>query len=131
VRLADVDLRAAAIPQDIDRRDGRHGETAMDFLSILGYLAGIGALICHILIIVKMFQAGQTGLGIACIILFFCCGIGFLISLIYGWMRAKEWNISPLMTVYTALLVADLAIGGVRYNDIKEQIQKQLQKQGG
>jgi hypothetical protein len=97
-------------------------------LAILSWLVGIGVVVCHILVIVKMFQAGQTGLGVVCIILFFCCGIGLLITLIYGWMKATDWNIKQLMIVYTILFVVDLAISGAQFNEIKAQVQQQLEK---
>ena len=45
-------------------------------LLVQGLLAilGIGSLVCFILVLIKMFQQGQTGLGIACIVLAFCTG---------------------------------------------------------
>jgi hypothetical protein len=100
----------------------------MNILSILGYLVAIGLVVCHILVIVKMFQAGQTGLGVLCIILFFCCGIGILFTLIYGWIKAKDWHINQLMTVYTIVFVAYLALGAAQFNEIKAQVQQQLEK---
>jgi hypothetical protein len=69
--------------------------------TILGTVGGLTCLVCHILVIIKMFQRGQTGLGIACILLTLCFGIGGLITLIYGWVKASEWNIKNLMVVYT------------------------------
>ena len=98
-------------------------------MEILGYLVGIGVLVCHILICVKMIQAGQTGLGVACLIVWLCCGIGFFITLIYGWVKAKPWNITTLMIVYTAVLVGYFAIGGARYNENRAQIEKLFQKE--
>ena len=68
---------------------------------ILGMVGGLICLVCHILVIVKMFQHGQTGLGIACIVLTLCCGIGVLFTLIYGWMKVTPWNIKNLMIVYS------------------------------
>jgi hypothetical protein len=67
-------------------------------------IAGLVLLVCYILIVVKMFQHNQTILGIVCIVLF-CCGLGQLLVLIYGWMKVKEWNMMTLMLVYTGALV--------------------------
>jgi hypothetical protein len=97
-------------------------------MEILGYLVGIGVLVCHILICVKMIQSGQTGLGIVCLIVWLCCGIGFFITLIYGWVKAKPWNITTLMIVYTVLFIGNFAISGARYGEIKAQIEKQMGK---
>src|SRR5690242_10501235 len=73
---------------------GRHsrGALAMDVLGQVLYgIGGLGALVCFILVVVQMFQRGQTGLGVACIVLLFCCGIGNLVAFVYGWMRHREW----------------------------------------
>jgi hypothetical protein len=129
VRLGGVEMASAATAQDIDRQGTGRGETSV--LEILSYLIGVGVLVCHILICVKIIQAGQTALGVVLLILFCCFGIGFLITLIYGWMKAKDWKINPLMTIYTILFVAYLGLVGARFNEIKEQIQKAYQKQGG
>ena len=97
-------------------------------MEILGYLIGIGVLVCHILVCVKMIQSGQTALGIVCLVLFCVCGIGIFVTLIYGWVKAKPLNITTLMIVYTVLFVANLGISGARYTDIRAQIEKQMGK---
>jgi hypothetical protein len=71
-------------------------------------LASLVGLICFILVIIQMFQRGATGVAILCIVLFLCCGLGWLIAFIYGWMRAREWNINGIMTVWTVALVIDI-----------------------
>jgi hypothetical protein len=79
---------------------------------ILSSVAGLGALVCFILVIVKMFQQGATGLAIACIVLAFCCGIGFLIAFIYGWMKSGEWNLRNVMLIWTVCIVLSV-IGNI------------------
>jgi hypothetical protein len=72
----------------------------MDVLgTLLSSVAGLGSLVCYVLVLVKMFQHGQTGFGIACLVLTFCCGIGALIVFIYGWVRVKEWGLQNIMIV--------------------------------
>jgi hypothetical protein len=100
-------------------------------LQILGYVCGIGSLVCFILVLIQMFKRGQTGLGVACIVLAFCCGIGGLVAFIYGWMKAKEWNIQNIMFAWTGFFVVGLVINGLQFNTIMEQIQQQLKQQGG
>ena len=78
-------------------------------LQLLGFVCGIGSLICFILVLIQMFQRGQTGLGIACIVLFFCC-IGGLIAFVYGWMNAKAWDIQNIMMAWTACFIAGILI---------------------
>jgi hypothetical protein len=99
-------------------------------MEILGYLIGIALLVCHILICVKMIQSGQTALGIVCLIVWLCACIGFLITLIYGWTKAKQWNITTLMIVYTVVFVGYIGFSGARYNETRAQIEKIFQKEG-
>lgn len=84
-------------------------------LTLLSFIGGIGFLVCFILVLVKMFQDGQTGLGIACIVLVLCAGIGFLVAFIIGWINHAKWNIKNLMLAWTALWVALLVLNGLRF----------------
>lgn len=78
-------------------------------LMVLQILVGIPSLVCFIMVLIKMFQAGQTGLGIACIVLI-CCGIGGLIAFIYGWVKSKEWGITNIMLIWTACIVVGIIL---------------------
>ena len=77
---------------------------------ILYGIGGLGTLICFILVLVQMFQRGQTILAVVCIVLFFC-GIGAIIAFIYGWIKHREWGITNIMYAWTGCWV--LAIFGV------------------
>lgn len=52
-------------------------ETLLQFLAVV---CSIGFLVCFILVVIQMFQNEQKGMGIACIVLIFVCGIGGLVS---------------------------------------------------
>jgi len=64
----------------------------------------IGSLVCLILVVKDMFAEGKTGLGIACIVLTFVCGIGSLIAFVWGWMNTG----GKVMIIWTALWIAGL-----------------------
>ena len=53
---------------------------------VVNLLAGLGSLVCLILVIIHLFQSEQTGMGIACIVLTLFCGIGALLAFAKGWM---------------------------------------------
>jgi hypothetical protein len=81
---------------------------------ILGALLSViilTSLVCFIMVVVKMFQHDQTGLGIACILLSLCSGIGTLIAFVYGWVKASDWKIQPLMAVWTGCFILILLMG--------------------
>jgi hypothetical protein len=111
--------RQALIPSVEDLDMGSAG-------TILAYVSGVGSLVCYILVLVKMFQHGQTGLGIACILLFFFCGIGGLIVFIYGWVKARDWGITNIMTIWTVFFVLTIVSGVL--NPVPWQQLRQLQQ---
>lgn len=80
--------------------------------TIIGSITGIVGLVCWILVLIKMFQAGQTALAIVSIVTF-CCVIGYLIPFIYGWMKAKEWNLSNVMVIWSICIAINLITGAI------------------
>ena len=76
-------------------------------------LASLVSLACFILVLIQMFQRGASGMGIACIGLTLCCGLGGLIAFIYGWAKARDWNIVKLMTVWTVAFAIDVMAGTI------------------
>jgi hypothetical protein len=83
------------------------------FLGLAG-LCGLGQLIAMILVIVKMFQMNQTGLGVACILLSFC-GFGPIIAFIVGWIHANDWGLKKTMLGWTGLIVAGMVFYGIGF----------------
>jgi hypothetical protein len=93
--------------------------------NLLGIVGGLGGLVCFILVLVKMFQNGQTGWGIACIVLLLCCGIGQLIAFIYGWINARAWGINNIMMIWTVCII--LTLVSVALNPAQFEQLRQLQ----
>jgi hypothetical protein len=79
-------------------------------LLVLRVLVGLVALACFVLVLVRIFQEGQTALGVSCVVLFFCFGVGGLITFVFGWMRAVDWGITKLMWLWTGCIVAAIAL---------------------
>jgi hypothetical protein len=74
-------------------------------IGLLAVVCGIGSLVCLILVIVKMFQKGDTTMGIVCIVTTVLCGIGALITFVYGWMKSGEWDTKNIMLAWTGSIV--------------------------
>lgn len=66
--------------------------------------AGIGSLVCFILVMVHLFQQEETGYAIACIVLLFICGVGGLLAYIKGWME----GLTPVMIAWTVCILIGL-----------------------
>jgi hypothetical protein len=79
-------------------------------MQILGMIAGIGSLVCFVIVLIKLFQKEGALKGILGLI----CGI---YTFIWGWMNAGPQGIKNIMLVWTALIlvsiVANVAGGGM------------------
>ena len=72
----------------------------MEFaLSGIGGIMCLIAFVCSVLVIVKMFQNEQTGIGIASIIGMLCAGLGHILTLIFGWKNKVAWDLGKLCLV--------------------------------
>jgi hypothetical protein len=68
-------------------------------ITALSGIIGLVSFVCLIMVLIKMFQHGETTIAILSIVL--CpCG-GGLIAFVYGWMKSSEWDIKGLMITWT------------------------------
>lgn len=74
------------------------------------FILGLIQLMCLAMVIVKMFQNGETGMGIACLVLSFCTGIGALLAFVYGWVKSSQWRVQTVMLTWTACFVLNLVV---------------------
>ena len=76
-------------------------------LGILGGIAGLGSLVCFIIVLIKQFQNGGVLHGIIGII---TCGIW---TFIWGWINSGKLNIRNIMLIWTVLYIAALILNGM------------------
>lgn len=72
-------------------------------MGILAMLAGLGFLICYIIVLIKLFQNEGALKGI----LGFLCG---LYTFIWGWMNATKLGIKNIMLIWTLLFIVCLVL---------------------
>jgi hypothetical protein len=92
----------------------------------LQLIAWLGTLICFILVLIRIFQSGQTALGVVCIVLYFCCNLGGLVAFIVGWMNHRRWNITPVMVIWTVcwlLLFTGIGLAPPDFSELQRQFQ--------
>ena len=81
------------------------------------------------MVVIEMFKHEQQAVGIIFIVGFFVCGAGYLAALIYGWVKAKEWNISKLMTIYTVCFIASVVLCGASYAIMIPKMMDEIQNE--
>ena len=67
-------------------------------MQIIAIAAGIASLVCWIIVLVKIFQSGDTLWGILGI-----CGI---VAFIYGWINVNKLGVRNIMLVWSAAILA-------------------------
>ena len=72
-------------------------------LFALAILVSLGSLACWIIVLVKIFQAGNIGMGIVGIL----CP---LVAFIYGWVKANELRIQKVMLIWTVLVLVSIGL---------------------
>jgi hypothetical protein len=55
-----------------------------------------------------MFQHGETTRAIIYIVTTFLCGIGALLTLIWGVRKQTEWNLKPVMGIWAVCIIVNL-----------------------
>jgi hypothetical protein len=66
-------------------------------VSLVASLTMIG---CYILVLIQIFQHGETTRGIIYTLGLFLCGIGVLLTFLYGYRKQKEWGIETTMNIF-------------------------------
>ncbi|MBK6314382.1 MAG: hypothetical protein IPF53_08715 [Blastocatellia bacterium] len=75
-------------------------------IGLLAMVAGLGSLVCFIIVLIKLFQTEGPLYGILGLI----CS---LYTLIWGWMNADKLNIKNIMLIWTGLLVLSIILNVV------------------
>ena len=82
-------------------------------IQLLSALMSLGALICFIIVLIKLFKTEGALLGILGLI----CGLW---TFIWGWMNAGKLGIKNIMMIWTLLIllsiVLNVAGGGFNYS---------------
>ena len=81
----------------------------------LGSLCGLVGLVCFVLVIVQMFKRDESKMGIICLVTLLCCGIGYFIALVYGWIKVKEWDIKNIMVAWTIAFALGSVLNGIAF----------------
>ncbi len=97
----------------------------------ISIIFGLIAFVCFVMVVVKMFQNKQTGLGIGSIIGAFC-GIGYIIALVVGWMNKNAWGLQKVMPIFTVSLILSFVLYGASVVILGPQLvelQRELESQ--
>ena len=86
--------------------------------SVLLFIGGVlllVAFVCCMVVIVKMFLNYRTGLSIGSFFGIFFFGIGYVLTLVFGWQNKDKWGLQVIMPIYTGALILGLVSFGAGY----------------
>jgi hypothetical protein len=66
-------------------------------------VVGLVSLVCWILVLIKIFQGGNIGLGILGII----CPI---FTFVYGWVKVDQYQIKNIMIIWSVAIVISIGL---------------------
>ena len=78
-------------------------------LQALSTILGLISLGCYFYIIYLMFNHAETTMGIVCLVGLCALGLGGIVAFIYGWIKAREWEIVPFMAAWSGCIVLNIA----------------------
>jgi hypothetical protein len=79
-------------------------------LQVVVWLVMLG---CYFFVIYKMFDAAETVIGIVCLVGACLLGLGGIVAFVYGWMKAWEWEIVPVMAIWSVCVVLNIGLAVV------------------
>ena len=83
--------------------------------NILIGAAGLGSLVCWIMVLIKMFQNEKPLIGILAIL----CNLW---AFIWGWMNATKLNLKKIMLIWTGCIVLAFVGQGILMAGVKNAI---------
>ncbi len=97
-------------------------------LQVVNGIAGLVGFVCIVIVVIKMFQNKQVGLGIASIVV---CFLGWLIALIVGWKNKDAWQLSKVMPIFTLATILSFGSGiAVSVLAVKEVAAQEMKNAG-
>ena len=68
----------------------------------IALVVGIASLVCWILVLVKIFQSGDTLWGVL--------GLCPLVAFVYGWVKVKELDVQKIMMIWSVCVGINLVL---------------------
>lgn len=96
---------------------------------VLGGISAFAALICAIIVAVKMIQNKQTAMGVITLVGLFVCGIGYILALVFGWQNRQAWGLQKVMPIFTGSIILAIVLYAVGYGLMIPQIMQEIQNQ--
>ena len=75
---------------------------------------GLVSLVCFIYVVYTMFNNAESVIGIVCVVGICLLGIGGIVAFVYGWIKAREWEIVHVMGIWSGCVALQIILAVVR-----------------
>jgi len=76
----------------------------------LNAVCAIVGLLCYFYVVYQMFENAESVIGIICLVGMCVLGLGGLVAFVYGWIKARDWEIVPVMAIWSVVIVLNITI---------------------
>jgi hypothetical protein len=76
----------------------------------ISYALGLVSLLCFLFVIYTMFNNAESVMGIVCLVGICLLGIGGIVAFVYGWIKAREWEIVPVMGIWSGCVALQIVL---------------------
>jgi hypothetical protein len=77
-------------------------------------VVAIVSLCCYFYVIYKMFENAETVIGIVCLVGICVLGLGGLVAFVYGWIKSRDWEIVPVMAIWSGAIGLNIVLAVAR-----------------
>ena len=79
-------------------------------MQTISYILGFVSFICYVYVIYQMFTNTESTTAIVCLVGLCLFGLGGLIAFVYGWIKAWEWEMVPVMAIWSGCIAVQLLL---------------------
>ena len=80
----------------------------------INIVVAIVSICCYFYVIYQMFDKAETVIGIVCLVGICVLGLGGIVAFIYGWIKAREWEIVPVMARWSGAIAVNIVIAVIQ-----------------
>jgi hypothetical protein len=76
----------------------------------ISFALGLVSLVCFLFVIYTMFNNAESVMGIVCLVGICLLGIGGIVAFVYGWIKARDWEIVPVMGIWSGCIALQIVL---------------------
>ena len=76
----------------------------------LNYAVAIVSLLCYFYVLYQMYDNAETVIAIVCLVGMCVLGLGGIVAFVYGWIKARDWEIVPVMAIWSGAIALNIVL---------------------